>query len=128
MSCKFCTPTILENGCVYSDKNDLGDSEAYTYYYEKDGEAEFHFSINNGWDAFGVDIHPKTSFRYCPFCGDEYNADEFKRVLHHEQIRTLLETMLILADRKENFEKELAIYRELGGTEKPWFDNLKKGK
>lgn len=128
MSCNFCTPTILEGGTVYSDENDFGDGKARTCYYEKDGEAEFYLSIGRDWDGSSVDIYPKTGFRYCPFCGDEYNADKFKRMLNYEQIRTLLETMRILADRKESFEKELAIYRELGGAEKPWFDNLKKGR
>ncbi len=128
MSCKYCTPSILENGSVRSEELDFGDGTANVSYREREDGPEFELFIGRDWDGSSVEIYPNSQFRYCPFCGEEYSVEPFKRVLNHEQIRTLLETMRILADRHENFERELAIYRELGGQEKPWFDNLKKGK
>ena len=99
MSCEYCTPSILENGSVRSEELDFGDGTANVSYCEGEDGPEFELFIGRDWDGSSV-----------------------------EQIRTILEVMRILADRHENFERELAIYRELGGEEKPWFDNLKKGK
>lgn len=128
MSCKYCMPSILKNGSVRSEELDFEDGTAQVSYSENGDKPEFTLFVGRDWDGAFVEIYPKSQFRYCPFCGDEYSVEPFKRTLNHEQIRTLLETMRILADRHENFERELAIYRELGGIEEPWFDNLKKGK
>ena len=49
------------------------------------------------------------------------------RWVNQKELDNLLGTMRILANRHENFERELDIYRELGGEEELWFDNLKKG-
>lgn len=129
MSCKYCIPSILEDGSVRSEELDFGDGTAKVSYREGKDGPEFELSIGRDWNGSSVDIYPNGQFRYCPFCGDEYSVEPFKRMfnLNHEQIKTLLETMRVLVDRHENFERELAIYRELGGEEKPWFDILKKG-
>lgn len=125
MSCKYCTPQESIDGGA-KGKDGCADDGCYIYY---DGEDELKFMVGYdcgyAWTYIPIE---ENGFKYCPYCGEEIKKEKFIQWVNREKLDNLLGTMSILANRHENFERELAIYRELGGVEKPWFDNLKKGK
>lgn len=125
MSCKYCTPQESIDGGA---KGEDGCAEDGCYiYYDGEDDLKFMIGYDCGYAWTYIPIE-ENGFKYCPYCGEEIKKENFMRWVNQEKIDNLLGAMRILADRHENFERELAIYRELGGQEKPWFDNLKKGK
>lgn len=123
MSCKYCTPQESIDGGV---RGEDGEAEDGCYIYYDDESFKFMIGYDCGYAWAYIPIE-ENGFKYCPYCGEEIKKEKFMRWVNQEKLDSLLGAMRILADRHENFEKELAIYRELGGAEKPWFDNLKKG-
>ena len=123
MSCKYCTPQESIDGGVRGEDSGAGDG---CYIYYDDESFKFMIGYDCGYAYTYIPIK-ENGFKYCPYCGKEIKKERFMQWVNQEKLDDLLGTMRILADRQENFERELTIYRELGGEEKPWFDNLKKG-
>ena len=124
MSCEYCTPQESIDGGA-KGKDGCADDGCYIY-CDGVGNLNFMIGYDCGYAWTSVPIE-KDGFKYCPYCGEEIKKEKFMRWVNQKELDNLLGTMRILANRHENFERELDIYRELGGEEELWFDNLKKG-